>query len=96
MEISILDAAEAELDEAVEYYNSQLPGLGDEFLLEFIKSTERIKNYPHAWHPFSKTTRRCRLNRFPYAIIYREESERILVVPVASLHRKPAYWKERI
>ena len=34
MEIKILEAAEAELDDAVEYYNTELPGLGDEFLLE--------------------------------------------------------------
>ena len=95
MEIKLLEAAEAELDEAVEYYNSQSPGLGDEFLIEFIKGTERIAKYPDAWHPFSKKTRRCRLNRFPYAIIYRSKSDGIQIVAVASLHRKPLYWKNR-
>jgi len=96
MEIKILEAAEAELDEVFEYYNSQLPGLGEEFLLEFLKGTDRIKNYPDAWHPFSSETRRCRLDRFPYAIIYLRESERIMIIAVASLHRKPFYWKDRI
>lgn len=48
MHIRILEAAEAELDEAIEYYTTELPGLGDEFLLEFVKSTERIEKHPDA------------------------------------------------
>ena len=96
MEIRVLEAAEAELDDAVEYYNTQLPGLGDQFLLEFIKSTERIKNYPDAWHPFSKSTRRCRLNRFPYAIIYYLSKGTINIIALACLHRRPGYWKGRL
>lgn len=96
MEIRILEAAEAELDDAVEYYNAESPRLGDKFLLEFIKSVERIKNYPDAWHPFSKATRRCRLNRFPYAIIYHPHNENIDIIAVACLHRRPGYWKKRL
>ncbi len=96
MEVRLLEAAEAELDDAVEYYNAQSPGLGDEFLLEFIKSTERIENYPAAWRPFSKTTRRCRMNRFPYGIIYHLHKETIHIIAVACLHRKPEYWKKRL
>jgi hypothetical protein len=34
MEIRFLEIAQLELDEAVEYYNSESPGLGEEFLLE--------------------------------------------------------------
>ena len=96
MEIKLFEAAEAELDDAVEYYNDQSPGLGGEFLLEFIKSAERIKNYPDAWHPFSKTTRRCRMNRFPYGIVYYQEKDIIQIIAVACLHRKPRYWKNRL
>jgi len=33
MEIRFLEIAQLELDEAVEYYNSESPGLGEEFLL---------------------------------------------------------------
>ena len=34
MEIRLLDVAQQELDEAVEFYNHKSPGLGDQFLLE--------------------------------------------------------------
>ena len=36
MEIRLLDVAQQELDEAVEYYNNKSPGLGDQFLLEAL------------------------------------------------------------
>jgi len=37
MKIRLLEIAKVELDEAVEYYNSEFQGLGDEFLLEVVK-----------------------------------------------------------
>jgi hypothetical protein len=36
MDIRFLDIAQRELDEAVEYYNAESPGLGDQFLLEVL------------------------------------------------------------
>jgi len=46
MEIWLLEIAETELDEAVIFYNSEQPGLGADFIVEFIHSLERIKAYP--------------------------------------------------
>lgn len=54
MEIRFLEIAQVEFDEAVEYYNSESPGLGEEFLLETLKAIERIKLFSNAWHSFSK------------------------------------------
>lgn len=68
MKIRLLEIAQIELDEAVEYYNSESHGLGDEFLLDAIKAIERIRHFPKAWHPFSNNTRRCQLRRFPYGV----------------------------
>lgn len=50
MEIRFLEIAQVEFDEAVEYYNSESPGLGEEFLLETLKAIERIKLFSNAWH----------------------------------------------
>lgn len=96
MDIRFLDVAQAELDKAIEYYNSKSPGLGDEFLLEALKALERIRYFPNAWHPFSENTRRGQLRRFPYGIIYQFPVKEILIVAIAHLHREPGYWKERI
>ena len=45
MEIRLLDVAQQELDEAVEYYNAESPGLGDRFLIEALAAFERIKQF---------------------------------------------------
>ena len=96
MKIRFLEIAQIELDEAIQYYNYEVPGLGIEFLNEVIKTLDRIGDYPEAWHPCSKRTRRCQVRRFPYGVIYQLRDGEILVVAISNLHRKPDYWKNRI
>ena len=48
MEIRLLDVAQQELDDAVAYYNGEVPGLGDQFLLEALSALDRIKEFPLA------------------------------------------------
>ncbi len=48
MQIRLLDIAQIEFDEAIEYYNSESAGLGDSFLLEVLNTIERIKHFPLA------------------------------------------------
>jgi plasmid stabilization system protein ParE len=96
MQIEFLEAAQAELDQAIEYYARESAGLGNEFLAEVLCTLERITDHPHAWHTYSKRTRRCQMRRFPYGVIYLISMERVLVVAIAHLHRKPGYWKSRL
>jgi len=96
MQIRFLEIAQCELDEAIEYYNQETPGLGEEFLTEVLKTIDRIGKFPEAWHSCSKRTRRCQIRRFPYGIIYQIRKNKILVVAIANLHRKPDYWKDRL
>jgi len=96
MQISFLETAQGELDGAIEYYNRERDGLGDEFLVEVVRALDRVAAFPQAWHVFSKRTRRCLVKRFPYGIVYQCSEDGILVVAVAHLHRKPDYWKHRL
>ena len=96
MRINFLEIAKSELDYAIEYYNYESTGLGDEFLTEILKVLDRIGQFPEAWHLYSKRTRRCQTRRFPYGVIYQIREKEILVVAVANLHRKPDYWKDRV
>ena len=96
MKITFLEIAQTELDETIEYYNHELPGLGDEFLKDVLTTLERTEQFPDAWHPCSERTRRCQTRRFPYGLIYQNREHEILVVAVANLHRRPDYWKDRI
>ena len=96
MKIRFLEVAQIELDEAIEYYNYEVPGLGEAFLTEVFNALDRIGKYPEAWQPCSKRTRRCQTRRFPYGIMYQIRKDETVIVAIANLHRKPAYWKKRI
>ncbi|MCL5289711.1 MAG: type II toxin-antitoxin system RelE/ParE family toxin [Eubacteriales bacterium] len=96
MNIVFLEPARVEFFDAIEYYNSQSEGLGFEFSGEVQATIERIVQYPEAWSPISKRTRRCRMKKFPYGVIYQVSGETILIIAIMHLHRNPQSWKARI
>ena len=96
MRIRFLEIAQIELDQAIDYYNRESSGLGDEFLTEVLSAIGRIGDFPDAWHRLSERSRRCQTRRFPYGIIYQVRGTEIMVVALANLHRRPDYWKGRI
>ena len=56
MKVEILSAAEAELADAVAYYNGQSEGLGYEFAAEIRQTIARILQFPDAWMRLSART----------------------------------------
>ena len=96
MKVRFISPANNELDEAILYYDHQLPGLGFRFFQEIAASVERIRFMPEAWTKIGERTRRCILKGFPYALLYVIEPEEILITAVAHLHRDPEHYKDRI
>ncbi len=96
MKIRVLSVAEAELNEAIIYYDEKEQGLGLQFLADFRTSLERIVAYPDAWMRLSPNTRRCRMRIFPYGVIYQSRIDEILIIGVSALQREPNHWKNRI
>jgi hypothetical protein len=64
MAFEFLPPAQAELVEAVDHYNRERDGLGDEFAAEAYRTIRLIERHPLAWSKVSKRTRLCRTNRF--------------------------------
>ena len=95
MNVRFLTLAQTELREAIRYYENQRPGLGVEFRDEVFGAVERIKTHPLAWRELSPNTRRHRIHRFPYGVIYAIESDELLVLAIAHAHREPEYWRGR-
>jgi plasmid stabilization system protein ParE len=95
MKVEVLEPAEAEFREAVEYYNQQAEGLGYEFAAEVRRTLSRIVRFPDAWPALSPRTRRCRTNRFPYGVVYQLRGDVILVVAVMHMRRHPDSWRDR-
>ncbi|HEX5552044.1 MAG TPA: hypothetical protein VFX43_02265 [Chitinophagaceae bacterium] len=57
MKVSFYKAAVLEMDEAAIYYEQQLEGLGEGFLIAVKETVERIKALPEASSLFSANTR---------------------------------------
>jgi len=95
MKVLFLEEAQSELDQAIEYYNLESQGLGEQFLQEIINGLDRIASFPQAWQPLSKNTRRCQLVRFPYGLIYSVNKNILLIISVSNLHREPTHWENR-
>ena len=87
--------AEKKLEEIESYYDDVDEELGNRFREEIDTTISRIFKFPNAWQPLTKVDRRCRLNDFPYGIIYRLESNEIYVLAVMYLRRKSDYWTYR-
>jgi len=96
LKVRFIAPAARELDEAVRYYDHQLPGLGYRFFQETAAAVERILFMPEAWPKVGEGTRRCMLKGFPYALLYVREEQEILITAVAHLHRDPKYYRDRI
>lgn len=95
MTVTFAAAANDELVDAIRYYEDQSPGLGAAFLSEVRGAVSRIRALPFGWRSISPNSRRCLLHRFPYGIIYQVREDRIRIIAVAHLHRKPGYWSGR-
>jgi hypothetical protein len=88
-------AARDELAEAVAWYDQHQEGLGDEFLLAVKCAAARIRDFPTAWSSISRRSRRYRLARFPYGLVYQILPTEIRILAVADLRRRPGYWRGR-
>lgn len=88
--------AEAELLEAVRFYERKVPGLGDRFLREFDAAIAAVRGAPDRWRIVEADVRRYVMRRFPYAIYYRIEGSELRILVVKHHSRHPDYWKYRL
>lgn len=95
MRVVFSSIAKKELDDAVQYYELEHPGLGGKFKQEVKKAALRISEYPEAWSIERGEVRKCLLHTFPYKILYSIEKDHAFILAVAHLHRRPDYWVER-
>jgi hypothetical protein len=90
------EAADAELDAAVAYYESCRRGLGIDFAEEVYAAIALACTHPQAGPTLSENTRRRLVKRFPFGIIYQTKSDALYVIAVANLRRRPGYWQDRL
>lgn len=85
-----------EADNATLFYKKQQPGLEKRFFEALEDAIARIRRNPLLYRIVGGEIRKCRLLRFPYAVIFRINNDFIEIIAVMHLKRQPDYWKSRI
>ena len=88
-------AAAADVEDAFLWYESQRPGLGDEYLDEIALVLRAIADHPNRFPVLHRGTQRALLHRFPYALFYRVIDEQIIIVACMHGKRNPEHWQVR-
>ncbi|MCB1806557.1 MAG: type II toxin-antitoxin system RelE/ParE family toxin [Candidatus Competibacteraceae bacterium] len=84
-----------EADEAAAFYKQKHPGLELRFLEALNDIIARIRRNPSIYRRIEGEVRKCRIMRFPYGVIYRDQGDRVEVLAVMHLRQRPGYWKSR-
>ena len=89
------EAADAELSEALAYYDDKAFGLGDRFLSDVKAATKYLEQFPEMAPLIEQGVRAKTLVRFPYSLMYVVEEHELYIVALAHQARRPGYWADR-
>ena len=90
----IREEAHQEILESYNWYEEQLPGLGEEFLLAVEGCLKRIAKKPETFQRKYKDFRSALVTRFPFAIFFEISKNHIIVYSVFHTSREPLSWKK--
>jgi plasmid stabilization system protein ParE len=91
----ITPAAELDLAESRDWYESTRLGLSKDFQLAVDAIFNQIARHPEAFTPMERGVRRALLSRFPHAVLYRSQVDAIQVIAVLHTSRNPRIWQAR-
>ena len=87
--------AEAELTEAFNWYEQQVAGLGNRFLLSVDAAINSIQRDPLQYPVIYKNVRRALTRRFPYQVFFIVDDFQIVIIAVFHGMRNPSLWQSR-
>jgi plasmid stabilization system protein ParE len=88
--------AEQEYTDAANWYFRISPELAGRFYDEVERLILEVRTQPQRFRIFDSTVRRHFSTVFPYAVLYIDQPDRIWVVAVMHMKRRPGYWRERL
>lgn len=87
--------AEAEFEGAAQWYASQQPGLGEDFVRRVQEVLDVITEHPHRYPIAEQDIHEALVPRFPYCIYYRVRPSRIIILAIFHTSRDPSTWQRR-
>lgn len=94
--LSFLPELEEDTLNGYRWYEEKTIGLGEEFLRIFYVLSNKIQRNPLVYQTVYKDFRRCLLRRFPYAIYYRIDKDKIIVYGLFHCARNPKNLKKNL
>ena len=94
-ELIVEPEAEADLQLAYRWYESQRAGLGIEFLEQAERTFDAITLMPESYVFLTRNLRRARMKRFPYFVMFVETLTHLVVIGVFHSRQNPQEWEKR-
>ena len=95
-QIEFHEGASEEYEAAFDWYFARSELAASKFVEELGRAVGIIAKAPQRWPEGMGGTRKFLLQRFPFALVYRELTSVIQIVAIAHGRRRPGYWKERL
>jgi toxin ParE1/3/4 len=89
-------AAESEIAEAIDWYESKSAGLGGSLLEEIQRLRTRLATNPFQFPLIHRESRRASLRRFPHILIFLVEDREVRLLAFFHTRRNPERWRSRI
>jgi toxin ParE1/3/4 len=88
MEVFLRPEARRQLQRAAEEYEAQSPGLGGEFLDDFLVGVEHLEEHPRLYMEVAPGIRRAPFRKFPYLMYYNVQSTHVQVLSIRAGRRR--------
>lgn len=93
--LRLREEAELDLEEAASWYESQMPGLGNDFLDTVLEMLNSIEKRPTSYPVVHRGTHRAVLPKFPFSVFYIVHGSDVSVISVMHGSRHPSRWQRR-
>jgi toxin ParE1/3/4 len=87
--------AQAEFDDAADWYEARRPGLGIRFVAAVQKVLATLADHPDRWPEAEPGIREAPVNGWPYFIYYQVHPDHLMVIAVFHASRDPSIWQSR-
>ena len=96
VKIRFSQLAKNDFDSSILYYKQQSIELSIKFKTDINQSIKRIISFPTLYPKINQRVQKCVVSKFPYTIIYTIKDDIIYILAIASHHRNPQEYENRI
>jgi plasmid stabilization system protein ParE len=89
-------AAADDIADAYDWYELHRRGLGEEFLACTEACLASVSRNPQLYARIYGEFRRALVRRFPYAVFYQQDGDKVTVFAVFHTSRNPEKWSQRV